>query len=130
MRWGDGVRMALTGLSRHKFRMVLTMLGMIIGVAAVILLSGIGNGAQLQVIQSIESLGSNLIFINPSGGISFSDPQQIYVRSATPMATQFVPVLTSHTHVGFASATSKESVVGTESGWFSLHATQWSSGKP
>lgn len=116
------------GLTRHKFRTVLTMLGMIIGVAAVILLSAIGRGAQQQVTQSIESLGSNLLFVNPSGGISFTDKEVSYVRSTTPMATTVVPVLTSHTHVATGSTHVKATVVGTTSAWFPLHATRWSGG--
>lgn len=129
MRWADGLTMALTSLTRHKFRTALTMLGMIIGVAAVILLSGIGNGAKFQVTQSIESLGSNLIFINPSGGITFSANQVHYVQSATPMASAVVPVLTGHSHVTLGSTATKATVVGTVGTWFSLHATKWSSGQ-
>lgn len=128
MRWSDALRMAATSLARHKFRTVLTMLGLIIGVAAVILLSAIGSGAEIQVTHSIETLGSNLIFVNPSGGTSFSQQQAAYVQRATPMARQVVPVLTNHSHVTFQSVSATASAVGTTRTWFVLHHVRWASG--
>ena len=59
-------------LSTHRMRSFLTMLGMVIGVAAVILMLAIGQGAQVMVRSAIESMGSNLFIIMPgatsSGG--------------------------------------------------------------
>src|SRR2546426_10745325 len=57
------IRMALRALRRNKLRTVLTMLGIIIGVAAVIAMVGIGNGAKAQVEAQIASLGQNVILI-------------------------------------------------------------------
>ena len=57
------IRIALRALQRNKLRTVLTMLGMIIGVAAVIAMVGIGNGAKSQVEAQIASLGQNVILI-------------------------------------------------------------------
>ncbi|OYW23665.1 MAG: multidrug ABC transporter substrate-binding protein, partial [Hydrogenophilales bacterium 12-63-5] len=56
-------------LTTHRMRSFLTMLGMVIGVAAVILMLAIGQGAQAMVRSSIESMGSNL-FIIMSGAVS------------------------------------------------------------
>jgi putative ABC transport system permease protein len=58
------------GLSTHKLRSFLTMLGIIIGVASVITLMSIGSGSQKQILSNIESLGANLITIRP-GSTSF-----------------------------------------------------------
>ncbi len=128
MRWSDALRMAATSLARHKFRTVLTMLGLIMGVAAVILLSAIGNGTELQVTRSIETLGSNLIFVSPAGGTPFSLEQAAYVQRATPMARQVVPVLTTHSQVVFQATSVTASAVGTMGSWFALHHVRWSSG--
>ena len=53
------------GLSTHKLRSFLTMLGIIIGVASVITLMSIGKGSQQQILSNIESLGANLLTIRP-----------------------------------------------------------------
>jgi len=59
------MRMALTALTAHKMRSALTVLGIVIGVAAVISLVSIGRGSQASVTSRIESLGSNLLFVYP-----------------------------------------------------------------
>ncbi len=65
MRLNDALRSALQSLVTNKLRSALTMLGVIIGVAAVIALVAIGNGAQERVTSSILSLGSNLVTVIP-----------------------------------------------------------------
>lgn len=57
------MKIALRALRRNKLRTLLTMLGMIIGVAAVIAMVGIGNGAKTQIENQIASLGENVIQI-------------------------------------------------------------------
>ena len=63
MRAWATLRIAFRALRRNKLRTVLTMLGIIIGVAAVIATVGIGNGAKAQVEAQIASLGQNVILI-------------------------------------------------------------------
>jgi putative ABC transport system permease protein len=63
MRIGSTVNVAFRALRRNKLRSVLTALGIIIGVAAVIAMVGIGNGAKAQVEAQIASLGENVILI-------------------------------------------------------------------
>src|SRR5499425_297289 len=63
MRVGSTINIALRALRRNKMRSVLTALGIIIGVAAVIAMVGIGNGAKAQVEAQIASLGENVILI-------------------------------------------------------------------
>src|SRR5512140_2057683 len=66
------IRIALRGLRVNKMRSGLTMLGIIIGVAAVITMLAVGEGARASLAKSISSLGSNLIMVLPgsmtSGG--------------------------------------------------------------
>ena len=68
------LRVALKALARNKMRTALTMLGMIIGVAAVITMVSLGNGAQQQIEDQVKSAGTNLITIRAGnyrrGGIS------------------------------------------------------------
>src|SRR5881392_600994 len=63
MRIGSTFNIAFRALRRNKMRSVLTALGIIIGVAAVIAMVGIGNGAKAQVEAQIASLGQNVILI-------------------------------------------------------------------
>src|SRR5437763_1427027 len=63
MKIGSTLNIALRALRRNKMRSVLTALGIIIGVAAVIAMVGIGNGAKAQVEAQIASLGQNVILI-------------------------------------------------------------------
>src|SRR5437867_1836511 len=58
------IRLAIRGLNRNKLRTILTMLGMIIGVAAVMTMVALGNGAQQSVEQDVRSAGTNLIHVN------------------------------------------------------------------
>src|SRR5438477_1395056 len=57
------LRIAFKALGRNKMRTALTMLGMIIGVAAVIAMVAMGTGAQAQIEEQIRSAGTNLITI-------------------------------------------------------------------
>jgi putative ABC transport system permease protein len=61
----EGIRIALRSLSANKLRSGLTMLGIIIGVAAVIALMGVGQGAQVAIDSRIQGLGTNLLFVSP-----------------------------------------------------------------
>ncbi|MSQ24635.1 MAG: FtsX-like permease family protein [Chloroflexi bacterium] len=59
------LRVALLALFSNKLRAALTMLGVVIGVAAVVSLMSIGRGAQAQITEQVQSLGTNLLFITP-----------------------------------------------------------------
>lgn len=73
MNAGVSIRIAFRALGANKLRSALTMLGVIIGVAAVISLMSIGTGLREQVSSQIRSLGTNLLFISPgaqqTGGV-------------------------------------------------------------
>jgi len=66
MKLYDSFRSSLQSLVTNKLRSALTMLGVIIGVASVIAMVAVGNGASAQVQATILSLGSNLITVSPS----------------------------------------------------------------
>ncbi len=61
-------RIAWEGVVRNKVRSLLTMLGVIIGVAAVIIMIAISAGTEATIAEQIEGLGSNLVFIQASFG--------------------------------------------------------------
>jgi len=89
------LRIALKALNRNKMRTVLTMLGMIIGVGAVIAMVGLGRGAQTTIEEQVKSAGTNMININ-AGNYSFGGVRQGQGMSNTLMpedaeALRFVP---------------------------------------
>jgi ABC-type antimicrobial peptide transport system permease subunit len=61
--------MALHALRRHKMRSMLTCLGMVIGVAAVIAMMEIGQGSSAMIQRSIESIGACVVNIDPSDAV-------------------------------------------------------------
>ncbi len=61
----ESIRIAIRSLAANKLRSALTMLGIIIGVAAVIALMGVGRGASAAIDQQINSMGTNLLFVSP-----------------------------------------------------------------
>jgi|694.fasta_scaffold00913_41 putative ABC transport system permease protein len=72
---------ALTALFANKARSILTMLGVIIGVAAVILLISIGRGVQNYITDQFEALGSNLLFVSPGNRAFGGDPAEAFSRN-------------------------------------------------
>ncbi|HEY5492119.1 MAG TPA: ABC transporter permease [Gemmatimonadaceae bacterium] len=68
------LKIAWQSILKNKMRTLLTMLGIVIGVGAVIVMVAVGNGAQSQITASISSLGTNLIVVSPGssaqGGVS------------------------------------------------------------
>jgi putative ABC transport system permease protein len=65
MRAGEAFRVALDALRANRLRSGLTMLGVVIGVAAVVVLVALGSGAKQEVEQQVEGLGSNIIIVVP-----------------------------------------------------------------
>src|ERR1043165_3906334 len=64
------LKVAARALGRNKLRTALTMLGIIIGVGAVIVLVSIGQGAQAMVLDQISSMGTNMMYVMP-GNLTF-----------------------------------------------------------
>ncbi len=65
MNLAQNIRLALGSLLANKLRAVLTMLGIIIGIAAVITLISVGEGVQDVIVSEFEGLGNNLLFVVP-----------------------------------------------------------------
>jgi putative ABC transport system permease protein len=70
MNWTSTLRIALNALRVNKLRSMLTMLGIIIGVGAVITMLSVGSGAQARVEEQIRSLGANVMIVIPGSTTS------------------------------------------------------------
>ena len=99
MRFFNTIKVALRALRRSAMRSVLTALGIIIGVAAVIAMVSIGNGAKSQVESSIASLGQNIISVFPgnftAGGVrgGFGTASTLTVEDALAIRNEVAGVL-------------------------------------
>ena len=72
----ESVKVALVALVANKLRAILTMLGVVIGIASVISLMSLGRGAQVQITEQVQSLGTNLLFISPGAQRQQGNVQQ------------------------------------------------------
>ncbi len=114
-------------LKSNKARTGLTMLGIIIGIASVITMTAIGNGAKQQVTESIESIGANLVTVSPGAVRSFGGPQgqrgsakTLTLEDADAISESIshvsavVKVVSSQQQLVFSGNNTNTSIVGTE----------------
>ncbi len=96
MRIKDSFKSATAIFKHGKMRSALTMLGIVIGIASVIILMSIGQSAQDYILNQVESVGSNLIFIIPGGTTNgkFSSPASAQGIIITTLDNQDVSALT------------------------------------
>jgi len=80
-RFNEAFRMAIRAMRAHKLRTFLTMLGIIIGIAAVVSVVALGEGTRKQVLTNISALGTNTIDVRP--GTGFGDRRSSAVRTLT-----------------------------------------------
>ena len=89
------LRIALKALNRNKMRTVLTMLGMIIGVGAVITMVALGRGAQATIEEQVKSAGTNVININAGnftqGGVRQGQGMSSSLTAEDAAALRLVP---------------------------------------
>jgi len=126
------VKIATNALSINKMRSGLTMLGIIIGVAAVIAMISVGSGAREQVSKQISSIGSNLLIILPgaatSGGLrmGFGSTPTLTSDDAKAIAAEVsgaayaAPLLPGTAQVVYGNQNWSTIITGTSPGFFDL----------
>ncbi len=135
MRLSDSLASALGALRAHKLRSVLTMLGIVIGVGAVIATVSIGGGAREEVVGRIRSLGANLIVIIPGnvtqGGVRLGTGQSATLTDDDARAIErevaevqvAAPMMRGGAQVVFGGTNWGTSVFGVENNFF--EAREW-----
>jgi putative ABC transport system permease protein len=88
MTWRDTVRTATEAVRSHRLRSVLTMLGILIGITAVILTVGLGQGAKADVQAQINELGTNLLVISPGSTTDSSTGSRGGLGSSSTLTRQ------------------------------------------
>ncbi len=144
MSWAETIRTAYEGIRTRRLRSALTMLGILIGIAAVILTVGLGEGAQRQVADQIGRLGSNLLIVTPgsttsSTGIRGGGGSATTLTAADASALAdpavapdlfAVAATASGRQTLTANATNwTSSVLGTSPAWLSVRARSLSNGR-
>ena len=128
------------GMSANRLRTFLTMLGMVIGVGAVVLMMAIGEGAQQSIKRSIDSMGSNL-FVILSGSSSSSGSRSASGSSSTLNMNDataigdledigaFAPISVGNAQIIYAGNNSNTAIVGTTPSYFSIRRWDVESGE-
>ncbi len=144
MKWGETIRTALEAIRSRRMRSSLTMLGILIGIAAVMLTVGLGQGAQAQVRAQINQLGSNLLIVSPGSSTSTSglrggrgSASTLTTRDAIALASPDVapdiarvaPVVTGSQSLTAGSTNWTTNVVGTTPDWLAVRARSLTEGR-
>ena len=128
---------ALRALRRNLLRSFLTILGVVIGVGAVIVMVTLGNGATTAVADQISSLGSNVILVRPgqrmgpesSAGRSFELADADAVRSQVPSLRAVAPVASRSARAVHGAESWSTSATGTTNDWFVAGEWRLSAGR-
>jgi len=144
MTWAETFRTALEAIRSRRMRSSLTMLGILIGIAAVMLTVGLGQGAQAQVRDQINQLGSNLLIVSPGSTTTTSgirggrgSASTLTTRDATALASPVVapdiarvaPVVTGSQSLTAGTTNWTTNVVGTTPDWLPVRARTLTQGR-
>ncbi len=144
MTWTDTFRTAYEAIVARRLRSMLTMLGILIGIAAVMLTVGLGQGAQQQVASAINALGSNLLVVTPGsttsstgfrGGqgsattLTASDAAMLADPRVAPDVDAVAPASQSSQAVLAGADNWTTTVVGTTTSWLPVRARSVAAGR-
>ncbi|WP_149203687.1 ABC transporter permease [Actinotalea subterranea] len=144
MTWTETLRTGWAAIRSHGLRSTLTVLGILIGIAAVILTVGLGLGTQKDVSEQISSLGSNLLIVTPGsstdsdgmrGGfgsaatLTRSDAQALASEVNTPDVAGVAPEKSTSLAVETSETNWTTTVVGTTPEWLDVRSRELSSGE-
>ena len=134
----NALLLALRELRRNVLRSILTMLGIIIGVAAVIILVTLGSGATRKVTEQIASLGSNLLMLTPgrrmgpgqsSGAAPFKLADAEAIARDVPSLAAVAPLSSRSTTAIYANENWSTTVIGTTADYFTLSNRRMQEGR-
>ncbi|MFZ5651937.1 MAG: ABC transporter permease [Bacillota bacterium] len=123
MRAAGNLSIAVNGLRANKLRSLLTVLGIVIGVAAVIVMIAVGQGAQARITSQIEGMGANLLMVFPEfnrgavrgagGNVNTLTREDADAIAGIPYVERVAPELSANATLRFESQTWTASVTGT-----------------
>ncbi len=98
------------GISTHKLRSILTMLGIVIGVASVIVLMSIGNGSKEDILNRIGSLGVNLVTIRPAATMGFGGVRGVPGQSSSTLTLEDAEAINELPYIKVVASSYSESM--------------------
>jgi putative ABC transport system permease protein len=128
---------AVDSLTSNKLRSALTILGIVIGVGAVIAMLAIGRGAQNSITGSISSIGTNLLFVTSGGGEGIRNPRPLTLEDANalndplnaPAVLNAAPMLSTAADVTFDGESTRTQVAAVTAGYDSLRSLSVTEGQ-
>jgi len=128
-RLREAFSMALTAMLAHRVRSFLTMLGIIIGIASVVLVVALGNGTQQKVLDNISSLGTNTITVRAGSGFGARDAAKIETLMPTDadalalqdFADSVSPAVANTASVIYRNVEASASIKGVSGDYFQVH---------
>jgi putative ABC transport system permease protein len=144
MTWLETLRTGIDAVRTHRMRSALTVLGIMIGIAAVILTVGLGEGAQAQVTSEISALGTNLLTVTPgsstssagirggfgsSSTLTMSDANALSSSVVAPDIKAVAPTTQSEESLTARTSNWTTSVVGTTVDWLSVRSRSLADGR-
>jgi ABC-type antimicrobial peptide transport system permease subunit len=144
MTWLDTLRTATEAVRTHRLRSALTMLGILIGITAVVLTVGIGDGAKAQVQDQINELGTNILVVSPGSATSTTgtrggfgsastltqqDAAALETRAVAPDVQAVAPVSTTSASLVRNSTNWTTTLTGTTPNWSVVRSRGVSSGR-
>jgi putative ABC transport system permease protein len=135
MKIGQLILEALESLSANKLRTSLTMLGIIIGVAAVVAMLAIGTGAQNAITDQISSIGVNLLYVMPGGDATNPQPLTLYDAEAiadprfADSISYVAPVMQGQIAVSVAGESTTPSLIAITPEFFKVQTVELSEGQ-
>ena len=142
--WSDTFRAGTEAVRAHRLRSLLTALGILIGIASVVLTVGLGLGAQRQVQDQIAALGSNLLIVSPGsstdsrgvrGGfgsgttLTTADANALADNETAPDVARVVPVSTSNQVLRTSAQNWTTELSGTNIAWPEVRGRKLASGR-
>jgi putative ABC transport system permease protein len=133
------IKSSLRSLAANKLRSILAMLGVIIGVGAVISMLALGAGAQKAVMDRFSAMGTNLLVVRPgqrgTGGVMSGTQQNLTLEDAQAILAvkgvgQVVPVVGGNAQVKYLSKNTRTSVLGVAVTYFPVRSFEVQFGKP
>jgi len=136
MNFGSSLLEALDSLSSNKVRTALTMLGIIIGVGAVIAMLAIGNGTEQAIVGEIEGIGTNLLFVATSYE-DVTNPEPLTIQDAdaindpvfAPSVAAAAPVIQGQVELVYAGLGTTASLVGVTEDYALVQTIELSEGE-
>jgi putative ABC transport system permease protein len=141
MNFQESVKVALGGLLANKVRSVLTMLGVVIGVAAVIAMIAIGQGARQQMLQNIQQMGTNVLTVMSGqsrsgmvqGGMgslqTLTYDDALAIKRSCPSVVAVAPELRMNAQVKYRRMNTNTSITGTSPDYLTIRNYQMREGR-